>query len=62
MSTNIGTSSAMMTRAKPIDRVDRFPADVIEHAVWLYVRFPISLLMISGLVLKERKMAGRVMQ
>ena len=51
-----------MTRAKPIDRVNRFPADVIEHAVWLYVRFPISLLMISGLVLKERKMAGRVMQ
>jgi hypothetical protein len=38
VSTNIGHLSAMMTTSKSIDRGDRFPADVIEQAVWLYFR------------------------
>jgi hypothetical protein len=40
VSTNIGCSGAMMTSATSIDRGDRFPADVIEQAVWLSIRFP----------------------
>ena len=40
VSTNIGSSSAMMTTSKSIDRGYRFPADVIEQAVWLSIRFP----------------------
>ncbi|MCX7325979.1 MAG: hypothetical protein NTZ14_16490 [Hyphomicrobiales bacterium] len=39
---NIGSSSAIIRRAKSMNRGDRFPADVIEHAVWLYVRFSLS--------------------
>jgi hypothetical protein len=38
VSTNIGYLSAMITAAKSIDRGCRFPAEVIEHAVWLDVR------------------------
>jgi putative transposase len=29
----------------PLYRRHRFPPDVIAHAVWLYVRFPLSLRM-----------------
>jgi hypothetical protein len=38
VSTNIGYLSAMMTTSTSIDRGDRFPAEVIEHAVWLCFR------------------------
>jgi putative transposase len=47
---NIGFSSAMITTSTCIDRGYRFPADVIEHAVWLYIRFPISLRMVEDLL------------
>jgi hypothetical protein len=40
VSTNIGYVGAMMTTSKSIYRGYRFPADVIEQAVWLYFRFP----------------------
>jgi hypothetical protein len=30
----------MMTTSKSIDRGYRFPAEVIEQAVWLSIRFP----------------------
>jgi putative transposase len=46
----MGSSSAMMTTAKSIDRGYRFPAEVIEHAVWLYFRFPLSLRMVEDLL------------
>jgi len=36
-----------MTTSKSIDRGDRFPAEVIEQAVWLYFRFPLSLRMVE---------------
>ena len=50
MSTNIGYPSAIMTSATSIDRGDLFPADVIEHAVWLSIRFPLSLRMVEDLL------------
>jgi hypothetical protein len=50
VSTNIGYPSAMMTTSKSIDRGDRFPADVIEQAVWLYFHFPLSLRMVEDLL------------
>ena len=50
MSTNIGSLSAMMTTSKSIDRGYRFPADVIEQAVWLYFRLPLSLRMVEDLL------------
>ena len=28
----------------------RFPAEIISHAVWLYVRFPLSLRMVDDLL------------
>ena len=34
----------------------RFPAEVISHAIWLYVRFPLSLQMV-GELLAARGMA-----
>jgi len=40
----------MMTTAKSIDRGDRFPAEVIQQAVWLYFRFPLSLRMVEDLL------------
>jgi transposase-like protein len=43
VSTNIGYLSAMMTTSKSIDRGDRFLADVIEQAVWLYFRGVVTL-------------------
>ena len=49
-STNIGSSSAMMTTPKSIDRGDRSPANVIEQAVWLSIRFPLSLRMVDDLL------------
>jgi transposase-like protein len=47
VSTKIGYLSAMMTTSQSIDRGDRFPAEVIEQAVWLYFRFPLSLRMVE---------------
>jgi hypothetical protein len=53
-STSIGSSSAMMTSATSIDRGDRFLAtslaDVIEQAVWLSIRFPLSLRMVEDVL------------
>ena len=31
-------------------RRHRFPAEVIAHAVWLYLRFPLSLRMVEDLL------------
>ncbi len=39
-----------MTTSKSIDRGYRFPADVIEQAVWLSIRFPLSLRMVEDLL------------
>lgn len=50
MSTNIGYLSAMMTTAKSIYLGYRFPAEVIEQAVWLCFRFPLSLRMVEDLL------------
>jgi putative transposase len=50
VSTNIGSSSAMMTTSKSVYRGYRFPADVIQQAVWLSIRFPLSLRMVEDLL------------
>jgi putative transposase len=50
VSTNIGYLSAMMTTSKSIYWSYRFPAEVIEQAVWLYFRFPLSLRMVEDLL------------
>jgi len=50
VSTNIGYVGAMMTTSKSIYRGYRFPAEVIEQAVWLYFRFPLSLRMVEDLL------------
>jgi len=50
VSTNIGSSSAMMTTSKSIYRGYRFPAEVIQQAVWLYFRSPLSLRMVEDLL------------
>jgi hypothetical protein len=50
VSTNIGYLSAMMTTSKSIDRGYRFPAEVIEQAVWHSIRFPPSLRMVEDLL------------
>jgi len=34
----------------PLYRRDRFPAEVIAHAVWLYFRFPLSLRMVEDML------------
>jgi putative transposase len=41
-----------MTQAvrDPLYRRHRFPAEVIAHAVWLYLRFPLSLRMVEDLL------------
>lgn len=41
-----------MTKAArdPLYRRHRFPAEVIAHAVWLYLRFPLSLRMVEDLL------------
>jgi putative transposase len=38
-----------VTRAR-LYRRHRFPAEVIAHAVWLYLRFPLSLRMVEDLL------------
>jgi hypothetical protein len=50
VSANIGFSNAMITASTSIDRGDRLPADVIEQAVWLSIRFPLSLRMVEDLL------------
>ena len=40
----------MNTTSKSIYRGHRFPAEVIEQAVWLYFRFPLSLRMVEDLL------------
>jgi transposase-like protein len=50
VSTNIGYLGAMVTTSKCIYRGYRFPAEVIEQAVWLYFRFPLSLRMVEDLL------------
>jgi transposase-like protein len=40
----------MITSAKSIYRGYRFPAEVIQQAVWLYFRFPLSLRMVEDLL------------
>ena len=50
VSTNIGYLSAMMTTSKSIDCGDRFPAEIIQQAVWLSVHFPLSLWMVEDLL------------
>lgn len=44
--------SCGMTQAvrDPLYRCHRFPAEVIAHAVWLYLRFPLSLRMVEDLL------------
>jgi len=54
VSTNIGYLGAMVTTSKSIDRGYRFPAEVIEQAVWLYFRFPLSLRMVEDLLAARR--------
>nr|MDX8322460.1 IS6 family transposase [Agrobacterium sp. rho-8.1] len=41
-----------MTQAvrDPLYRRHRFSAEVIGHAVWLYLRFPLSLRMVEDLL------------
>jgi hypothetical protein len=50
VSTNIGSLSAMMAISKSIYRGYRFPAEVIQQAVWLCFHFPLSLRMIENLL------------
>jgi len=50
MSTMSGYPSLMIKASKSIYRGYRFPAEVIEHAVWLYFRFPLSLRMVEDLL------------
>ena len=40
----------MIKTTKSIYRGYRFPAEVIEQAVWLYFRFPLSLRMVEDLL------------
>lgn len=35
-------------------RRHRFPAEVIAHAVWLYLRFPLSLRMVEDMLTARR--------
>jgi len=46
----IGYPGAMIKTARSIYRGYWFPAEVIEHAVWLYFRFPLSLRMVEDLL------------
>lgn len=38
------------TTRDPLYRRHRFPAEVIAHAVWLYLRFPLNLRMVEDLL------------
>ena len=49
MSRIVGYLSSMIETSKSIYRAYRFPAEVIEHAVWLYFRFPLSLRMVEDI-------------
>ncbi len=40
----------MTTSAVPSYAGYRFPAEIISHAVWLYVRVPLSLRTVDGLL------------
>ncbi len=40
----------MIKASKSIYRGCRFPAEIIEHTVWLYFRFPLSLRMVEDLL------------
>ena len=40
----------MIKTARSIYRGYRFKAEVIEHAIWLYFRFPLSLRMVEDLL------------
>jgi len=44
-----GYPTSMIETSKSIYRGYRFPAEVIEQAVWLYFRFPLSLRMVEDL-------------
>ncbi len=50
MSTMSGYPTLMIKTSKSIYHGYRFPAEVIEHAVWLYFRFPLSLRMVEDLL------------
>ena len=39
-----------MTDRNPLYRRQRFPAEIIAHAVWLYFRFPLSLRMLEDIL------------
>jgi len=39
-----------MTDRDPLYRRHRFPAEVIAHAVWLYLRFPLSLRIVEDML------------
>ena len=43
-------ADAMTTPAAPSYAGYRFPAEIISHAVWLYLRFPLSLRMVDELL------------
>src|SRR5215216_4213086 len=40
----------MTTPVSPSYAGPRFPAEIISHAVWLYVRFPLSLRMVEEML------------
>jgi len=39
-----------MTLREPLYRRQRFPAEIIAHAVWLHFRFPLSLRMVEDML------------
>src|SRR6478609_5671835 len=39
-----------MTRRDPIYAGHRYPAEIISYAVWLYLRFPLSLRMVEEML------------
>jgi putative transposase len=51
-----------MTKAvrDPLYLPHRFPAEVIAHAVWLYLRFPLSLRMVEDLLAERGVIVGCV--
>ena len=42
--------TGMTTLRDPLYAGDRFPAELIRYAVWLYFRFPLSLRMIEEML------------
>ena len=59
-----GKAGAMTRTACPSYAGYGFPAEIISHAVWLYVRFPLSLRMLDeplatrGIVVSHRSSTG----